>query len=801
MDYDFQKIEKKWQDKWDQEKTFQAKSDYTLPKYYVLVEFPYPSANGLHVGHPRSYTALDIVARKRRLQGFNVLYCMGWDAFGLPTENFAIKNNIHPEVVTNNNIQNFKKQLKSIGLSFDWDREVNTTSAEYYKWTQWIFLQMFKKGLAYKKETNVNWCTSCNCVLANEEVVNNLCERCGSEVINKKKSQWMLKITAYGDRLIDDLKFVDYILPVKQQQTNWIGRSFGANIFFKTNTNSTLVAYTTRPDTIFGVTYMAISIDHPILKEEREKIKNFDEILEYIKKTEKKSEFERSNMIKEKTGVKIDGVFAINPANNTPIPIFVADYVLSGYGSGAIMAVPAHDKRDFEFAKKFNIPIISVIKTPGKDENELNEDTENGTLLNSDFLNQLNVKQAKERIINWLEEKGFGKRQKNFKLRDWIFARQRYWGEPIPIIHCEKCGAVPVPEEELPIKLPKIDDFSPRKDGKSPLAGVESFVNVPCPKCGSAAKRETDTMPQWAGSSWYYLRYCSPHCDFALADAKDLNYWMPVDWYNGGMEHTTLHLLYSRFWHKFLYDIGVVEDIEPYKKRTSHGMILGQNGEKMSKSRQNVINPDDIIAEYGADTFRLYEMFMGDFEKMAPWSSESIKGCNKFLKRVFNLQEFLVQGPVREELNVLINQTIKKVSQDIETTKFNTAVATMMTFVNKIYETQKITTQEFRIFLILLNPFAPHITEELFTKLKLDHTISQEKWPKFDNSKLKEEKFEMIIQINGKIKSKLILEETKDNDSVIALAKSDDKIKNILQNCKILKTIVVPNKIVNFVTN
>ena len=753
MGYDFREIEKKWQDIWDNEQTFKTKNDYTMPKYYVLVEFPYPSANGLHVGHPRSYVALDIVARKRRLQGFNVLYPMGWDAFGLPTENFAIKTKTHPKIITQNNIKKFKQQLKSIGLSFDWSREINTTLESYYKWTQWIFLKMFEKNLAYKKEMNVNWCTNCNCVLANEEVVNSLCERCGSEVITKKKMQWMLKITEYADRLIDDLDFVEYITPVKLQQKNWIGRSFGASICFKTNTSLTLVAYTTRPDTIFGVSFMAISIDHPILEKEKEKIENLDEILEYIQKSKKKSEFERSKLLKEKTGVKIKGLFAINPVNNKKLPIFVADYVLSEYGFGAVMGVPAHDERDFDFAKKFNLEIICVVKTKEKDENQLNEDILNGKLINSSFLNGLDVQTAKEKIINWLEENKIGKRKKNFKLRDWIFARQRYWGEPIPIVNCKKCGAVAISEKDLPLKLPEIEDFTPLKNGESPLFKVKEFVNTKCPKCGLDATRETDTMPQWAGSSWYFLRYCSPNCDTALADEKDLNYWMPVDWYNGGMEHTTLHLLYSRFWHKFLYDIGVVKDIEPYKKRTSHGMILGQNGEKMSKSRGNVVNPDEIVKEFGADTFRLYEMFMGDFEKAAPWDSFSIKGCSKFLQKVFEMQDFLKGDEIRKDFEVLINQLIKKVSNDIETLKFNTAIASMMSFVNEIYKTKQITKKEFEIFLILLNPFAPHLTEELNSILNFKNQIANQKWPEFNAEKLQHQTIEMILQINGRVKS------------------------------------------------
>ena len=799
MPYDFKTIEKKWQKIWEEEETFKAKKDYSMQKYYLLVEFPYPSANGLHVGHPRSYTALDVVARKRRMQGFNVLYPMGWDAFGLPTENFAIKNNIHPEIVTKNNIERFKKQLKSLGLSFDWSREITTTDKDYYKWTQWIFIQMFKKGLAYKKEMDVNWCTSCKCVLANEEVVNGHCERCGNDVVSKKKSQWMLKITEYGDRLIDDLDFVDYIKPVKQQQKNWIGRSYGAEIEFKTNTNSSILVYTTRPDTLFGVTYMALAIDHPFILKEKQHIKNFEEILKYIEQAKKKSEFERSNLQKEKTGVKIEGVFAKNPATNETIPIFISDYILSSYGTGAIMAVPAHDGRDFEFAKKFNIKIVKVIKNKNKEEEELNEDTENGELINSSFLNGLDVESAKEKIIEWLVENKAGKRKKNFKLRDWVFARQRYWGEPIPIVYCERCGYVAIPEEELPLVLPKINNFKQTNEAEFSPLQIEEFVNTKCPKCKMPAKRETDTMPQWAGSSWYYLRYCSPHCENALANKEDLEYFMPVDWYNGGMEHTTLHLLYSRFWHKFLYDIGVVDDIEPYKKRTSHGMILGENGEKMSKSRGNVVNPDDVVSQYGADTFRLYELFMGDFEKAAPWDTKSIKGCFKFLNRVFDMQKILKEGNIRTSFENKIHKMIKKVSQDIETMKFNTAIAAMMSFINDIYDSGEIFSEEFIIFLKLLNPFAPHITEEIYQNLNMKNQLAYEKWPVFDKEKCVEQNVEIVIQINGRVKSKFIVEKDVDKEKLIEIAKEDEKIRDILQNQKILKVIAVPNKLVNFV--
>ena len=824
LEYNFKDIEKKWQQIWDNEQTFKTKDDHNMQKYYVLVEFPYPSANGLHVGHTRSYTALDVVARKRRLQGFNVLFPMGWDAFGLPTENFAIKSKIHPETVTKNNIENFKAQLKNVGLSFDWSREISTTDKNYYKWTQWIFIQMFKRKLAYKKEMDVNWCTSCNCVLANEEVVNSKCERCGADVVRKKKSQWMLKITEYANRLINDLDFVEYIPAIKQQQKNWIGKSFGAEITFKTTTPFPLKVYTTRPDTLFGVTYMAISIDHPLLETQKDKIKNIDEILKYINKAKKRSEFERSNLTKEKTGIKIDGISAINPATNEEIPIFVTDYVLSSYGTGAIMAVPAHDSRDFEFAKKFNIPVVKVISNNSNLDDEVNEDTMNGTLLNSDFLNGLSVPDAKERIIDWLEQNKIGNKKINFKLRDWVFARQRYWGEPIPIIHCPNCKEVPIPENELPLTLPKIKNFEPNKNGESPLADIPEFVNVKCPICGANAKRETDTMPQWAGSSWYFLRYCSPKCDNALASQKDLEYWMPIDWYNGGMEHTTLHLLYSRFWHKFLYDIGVVQTIEPYNKRTSHGMVLGENGEKMSKSRGNVINPDDIVNEYGADTFRLYELFMGDFEKAVPWDTSSIKGCKKFLQRVWDMLYILKDGSIRSEFEISINKTIKKVSQDIETMKFNTAISAMMSFLNDIYSCGSITTEEFRIFLIILNPFAPHITEELFSILntlakenikdiknistqfekhlkhpKKEEQISNQKWPRFNPEKCEDITIELVIQINGKLKSKKFVKKNTSKDNIINIAKSDSKICELLKGKNIKKEIYVENRLVNFV--
>ena len=796
--YDFKNIEKKWQKFWDDNNTFATAKDYSKPKFYALVEFPYPSAKGLHVGHPRSYTALDIVARKRRMEGYNVLYPMGWDAFGLPTENFAIKNHIHPEIVTRDNIDRFKQQLKNLGLSFDWNREVSTTDSSYYKWTQWIFLQMFKKGLAYKKEMAVNWCTSCKCVLANEEVVNGKCERCKSDVIRKNKSQWMLKITEYADRLIDDLDSVDYIKPVKIQQKNWIGRSYGAQVEFSTTVGDKLEIYTTRPDTLFGATYMVISPEHPIIDKWKDRIENWDEVLAYREAVSKKSEFERSEMNKDKTGVRIIGVSGINPVNDIEIPIYISDYVLMSYGTGAIMAVPAHDSRDYEFAKKFGIDIIEVV-SGGNIEKEAFTDCSLGTLINSEFLNGLTVEDAKLEMLKWLEKNKKGRAQKNYKLRDWVFARQRYWGEPIPIIHCPKCGEVAVPESELPIKLPNICDFEPTENGESPLSKIDEFVNVKCPNCGCDAKRETDTMPQWAGSSWYYLRYCDPNCNDALASQKELDYWLPVDWYNGGMEHTTLHLLYSRFWHKFLYDIGVVSTKEPYAKRTSHGMILGQNGEKMSKSRGNVVNPDDIVNEYGADTIRLYEMFMGDFEKSAPWSSSSIKGCRRFLDRVWSLQDILKGDKVRSEFEGSLNKMIKKVTDDIENMKFNTAISSMMAFINEMYDSKSITKEEFKILIILLSPFAPHLAEELYEVLGYGGYVHEQKWPSYDAAKVKDDTVEIVLQICGKIKSKLTIPIDTNQDDVIKLAKKDEKIGEELKGKKIIKEIYVKNRLLNIV--
>nr|WP_270739353.1 leucine--tRNA ligase [Massilioclostridium coli] len=799
LTYDFAKIEKKWQDIWDKENTFAAKNDYSLKKYYALVEFPYPSGQGLHVGHPRSYTALDIVARKRRLEGYNVLYPMGWDAFGLPTENFAIKNHIHPEIVTEKNVARFKSQLKSLGLSFDWNREINTTDPGYYHWTQWIFLQLFKKGLAYKKEMAVNWCTSCKCVLANEEVVNGVCERCGSEVVHKKKSQWMLKITAYADRLIDDLDDVDYINPVKIQQRNWIGRSHGAEVTFTTTQGDDLVIYTTRPDTLFGATYMVIAPEHPIIEKYKDVLTNYDEVKSYQDAAAKKSDFERAEVNKDKTGVQLQGVRAINPVNNKEIPIFVSDYVLMSYGTGAIMAVPAHDTRDYEFAKTFDLPIIEVV-AGGDITKEAFTDCATGTMVNSGMLDGLSVEEAKVKIVDWLKENGKGEPKVNFKLRDWVFARQRYWGEPIPIVHCEHCGAVPIPEDQLPLKLPEVESYEPTQDGESPLANLPEFVNTTCPVCGRPAKRETDTMPQWAGSSWYFLRYCDPHNVNALAAKEALDYWLPVDWYNGGMEHTTLHLLYSRFWHKFLYDIGVVSCKEPYQKRTSHGMILGENGEKMSKSRGNVVNPDDIVKEYGADTMRLYEMFIGDFEKAAPWSSASIKGCKRFLDRVWNLQNSVIdQDGYRKEVESEMHKTIKKVSEDIENLKFNTALAAMMSLLNVITATDGITKGELKAFLIMLNPFAPHITEEIYQQVGFEGMLNQQSWVTYDEAKCKDSQVEIAVQVNGKIRDKIVIDAESSKEDALNAAKSSEKVAASMDGKQIVKEIYVPGKLVNIV--
>ena len=800
MKYDFSAIEKKWQDKWDESGVFHAKNDSDKPKFFGLVEFPYPSGQGLHVGHPRSYTAIDIICRKKRLDGYNVLYPIGWDAFGLPTENFAIKNHVHPEIVTKQNVANFKRQLKSLGFSFDWEREINTTDPEYYKWTQWIFLQMFKKGLAYKKEMAVNWCTSCKCVLANEEVVNGVCERCGSEVVRKTKSQWMLKITEYAERLLNDLDTVDYIERVKTQQRNWIGRSTGAEVKFETTLGDDLMIYTTRPDTLFGATYMVISPEHPLIEKWADKLANIDDVRAYQVEASKKSDFERTELAKDKTGVKLDGVKAINPVNNTEIPIFISDYVLISYGTGAIMAVPAHDTRDWEFAKKFNLPIIEVVKG-GDVENEAFTDCATGVMVNSGFMDGMSVEEAKVAIVNWLSDKGVGTKKVNYKLRDWVFSRQRYWGEPIPIIHCDDCGYVPVDEADLPVKLPNVESYEPTDNGDSPLANIPEWFNTTCPKCGKPAKRELDTMPQWAGSSWYFLRYCDPHNDKELASKEALEYWTPVSWYNGGMEHTTLHLLYSRFWHKFLYDIGVVPTAEPYAKRTSHGMILGENGEKMSKSRGNVVNPDDIINEYGADTMRLYEMFIGDFEKAAPWSSNSIKGCKRFLERIWGLQENVIDNDdYRDALVGEMHRTIKKVSADIEEMKFNTAIAALMSLLNSISEIDgKVTRGELKTILLLLSPFAPHLCEEMWETLNYGGTINDQNWPQYDEAKCVDNEIEIVVQVNGKIRARMKIANDEAQDSVISKAKADEKVAAEISGKTIVKELYVKGKLVNIV--
>ena len=800
MEYNFKEIEKKWQDFWYTSNLFAAQNDTKLPKYYPLVEFPYPSGAGLHVGHPRSYIALDIVARKRRMQGFNVLYCMGWDAFGLPTENYAIKNKIHPKLVNKRNVAHFKEQIKSLGLSFDWSREIDTTDENYYRWTQWIFLQLFKHGLAYKSEATVNWCTKCKVVLANEEVVNGCCERCSGQVVKKNKSQWMLKITEYAQRLLDDLELVDYPQKVKLSQINWIGRSEGAEIKFKTTIGDELEVYTTRPDTIFGATYMVVAPEHKLIQKWLPHCKNAEQIKEYINESAKKSDLERTDLVKEKTGVKLEGVMGINPVNNKEIPIFIADYVLVSYGTGVIMAVPAHDERDWEFAKKYNLPIIPVISS-GQTDQEPYTSTDVGQLINSGFLNGLSVADAKEAIINWLKEKDIGNKKVNFKLRDWIFSRQRYWGEPIPIVHCKDCGCVPLNEADLPLKLPEIESYEQTDTGESPLSKIEEWVNCKCPKCGKPAKRETDTMPQWAGSSWYFLRYCDPHNQNELASQELLKYWLPVDWYNGGMEHTTLHLLYSRFWHKFLYDIGVVPTVEPYAKRTSHGLILGEHNEKMSKSKGNVVNPDDIIAQYGADTMRLYEMFLGDFETAAPWSTDSIKGCKRFLDRVFNLQEMITgqADQFSKELEVKFNKAIKKVSQDIETLKFNTAIATLMSLLGDIYKNKGLNTFELKIFLQLLCVFAPHISEEIWSIQKFEGLACKQTWPQFDEDLCKEETVEIAVQINGKIKARIEIAADLAQEEALAEAKKINSVEQILNAAKIKKEIYVKGRLINFV--
>ena len=799
--YNHKVVEKKWQKVWDDEKAFAATNDYSKPKYYALVEFPYPSGQGLHVGHPRPYTALDIVARKRRMQGYNVLYPMGWDAFGLPTENYAIKNKIHPKIVTENNVKHFKDQLHSLGYSFDWDREINTTDPKYYKWTQWIFLKLFKAGLAYKKEMPINWCTSCKVGLANEEVVNGVCERCGAPVVRKVKSEWMLKITDYADKLIEGLNDVDYIERVKVSQKNWIGRSTGAEVDFRIkDTEDKLRIYTTRCDTLFGVTYMVVSPEHPYLDKYKDQIKNWEEIVAYREQASRKSDFERAELAKDKTGVAIDGLTAINPGNGKEVPIWVSDYVLMSYGTGAIMAVPAHDERDWEFAKKFHLPIIQVVAKNGE-EVDVNEaaftDVATGVLINSDFLNGLEVKDAKEKMIKFLEEKGIGQAKTNYKLRDWVFSRQRYWGEPIPIVHCDKCGYVPIDESELPLLLPEVESYMPTDNGESPLAAMTDWVNTTCPCCGGPAKRETDTMPQWAGSSWYFLRYTDPHNDKALASPEALKYWLPVDWYNGGMEHTTLHLLYSRFWHKFLYDQGVVPTPEPYQKRTSHGMILGENGEKMSKSRGNVVNPDDIVQEYGADTLRTYEMFIGAFDLAASWSEDGVKGCRRFLDRVWKLQDLMTdEEGYSKDLETKMHQTIKKVSNDFENLKYNTAIAAMMTLLNDFYKKGSITRGELKTLIILLNPVAPHITEEMWQIIGCEGRVYQQTWPEFDEAKTVESSVEIAVQINGKVKGTLGIQKDDPKDQVIAKAKEviADKLTG-----NIVKEIYVLGRLVNIV--
>ena len=802
MKYDFKAVEAKWQKIWEDEKTFSVKVDHTKPKFYGLVEFPYPSGQGLHVGHPRSYTAMDVICRKKRLEGYNALYPMGWDAFGLPTENFAMKNHIHPAIVTKNNVAHFKSQLKALGFAIDWDREINTTDPSYYKWTQWIFLQMYKRGLAYKKEMNVNWCTGCKCVLANEEVVNGTCERCHSPVVHRVKSQWMLRITAYADRLIDDLDKVNYLERIETQQKNWIGRSHGAEVDFGTTAGDKLTVYTTRCDTLFGATYMVVSPEHDIVKKWMESgiITNTAEVKAYQEEAARKSDFERTELNKEKTGVKLQGVMGVNPVNSKEIPIFISDYVLATYGTGAIMAVPAHDTRDWEFAKKFGLPIIEVVK--GKTESDLDKeaftDVATGTLVNSGFLDGLSVTDAKAKMVTWLEENGKGRDKVNYKLRDWVFSRQRYWGEPIPMIYCEKCGWQPVSEDQLPLQLPDITDYEPGPDGESPLARHTEWVNTTCPCCGGPARRETDTMPQWAGSSWYFLRYMDPHNNDALAGKEALEYWAPVDWYNGGMEHTTLHLLYSRFWHKFLYDIGVVPCPEPYAKRTSHGMILGENNEKMSKSRGNVVNPDEIVDTYGADTMRLYEMFMGDFQQAAPWKTSSIAGCKRFLERVWGLSENILEGEgYRAELETLFHQTIKKVGEDIENLKQNTAIAQLMTLVNALIASGGVTRDEYSTLLLLLNPFAPHMTEELWQQLGHETQIAYSKWPVYDEAKCVEATIDLAVLVNGKVRAHLNVPADIEAADAIAQAKDNASVAAEIAGKTVVKEIYVKGKLVN----
>lgn len=798
--YNFKAIEKKWQDKWEETGAFHAETNSKKPKYYTMIEFPYPSGAGLHVGHPRSYTALDIIARKRRMEGYNVLYPIGWDAFGLPTENFAIKNKVHPKIVTAKNIANFTRQLKMLGFSFDWSREINTTDPSYYKWTQWIFLQLFKHGLAYKQEMPINWCTGCKVGLSNEEVVNGVCERCGSEVVQKRKSQWMLKITEYAQRLIDDLDDVNYLEKIKTQQKNWIGRSEGAEVKFKLSTGDEMIVYTTRADTLFGATYTVMSPEHPLIEKMKDSITNYDEVLAYKTEAAKKSEFERTELAKEKTGVKLEGIYAVNPANGAKLPVFISDYVLVTYGTGAIMAVPAHDSRDWDFAKKFNLPIIEVVSGGKNVQEEAYTDVYKGNMINSEFLNGLPVKEAIPTMIEWLEKQGLGKRKVNFKLRDWVFSRQRYWGEPIPLVHCDKCGWVPIPESELPLELPEIETFEPGENGESPLAKAYDWIETTCPCCGGKAQRETDTMPQWAGSSWYFLRYMDPHNDEALASKEALEYWSPVDWYNGGMEHTTLHLLYSRFWHKFLYDIGVVPTKEPYMKRTSHGMILGENNEKMSKSRGNVVNPDEVVEEFGADAFRTYEMFIGAFDQSTPWSQQGLKGCYKFLERVWNLQSIVNdEEGYSADLEKNINKAIKKVGEDFERMKFNTAIATMMSLVNDFSKKGSVTKDEYKTLITLLNPVAPHMTEELWLTYGNGELLSLQPWPKYDEGKTVDDEIEIVVQINGKIKDKLMIPAGLDKDGTQEAAMNTEKIKGLIEGKNVVKVIAVPGKLVNIV--
>ena len=798
MKYNHKPIEGKWQKIWEDKGVFHAEDNSEKEKFYALIEFPYPSGQGLHVGHPRPYTALDTVARKRRLQGYNVLYPIGWDAFGLPTENYAIKNHIHPEIVTKQNIARFKKQIQSLGISFDWSREINTTDPDYYKWTQWIFIQLFKHGLAYKKEMNVNWCTSCKCVLANEEVVNGVCERCGSEVVHKVKSQWMLKITAYADRLINDLDLVNYPERVKAQQKNWIGRSTGAEVDFKTTTGDTLTIYTTRADTLYGATYMVISPEHPLIEKWADKLSNIDAIREYQAAAARKSDFERTEVAKDKTGVLVEGVKAINPVNNKEIPIFISDYVLVSYGTGAIMAVPAHDTRDWEFAKKFDLPIIEVVKG-GNVQEEAYTDCATGIMVNSRMLDGLTVDEAKKKIISWLESEGKGHSKVNYKLRDWVFSRQRYWGEPIPIVHCDKCGYVPIDESELPLKLPMVESYEPTDNGESPLAKMTDWLETTCPCCGGKAMRETDTMPQWAGSSWYFLRYMDPHNDKALASKEAIKYWSPVDWYNGGMEHVTRHMIYSRFWHHFLYDMGIVNTPEPYAKRSAQGMILGSDGDKMSKSKGNVIDPLDIVDEYGADALRTYVLFMGDYGAAAPWNDSSVRGCKRFLERVAGLTDIMTDEPASKDMEVKIHKAIKKVSSDIEAMKFNTAIACLMTLINEIYAVGKISRDDLVIFIKLLCPFAPHLCEEIWETIGGEGLLSLSQWPEYEESKTVEASVEIGVQVNGKVRGTIVIPNGCAKEEALELAKKDERVASFLEGKTLVKEIYVPNKIVNFV--